>query len=296
MSIHNMTNWMIDTFGTTEQRKQWVPHMSAMTVLGSYCLTEPSSGSDAASLKTTARRVGDNYILNGTKAFISGAGSTDVYLVMCRTGGDSPSGISCMIVPKDAKGLSFGKKEEKLGWNSQPTRMVIMEDCVVPAQNILGKEGDGFKIAMKGLDGGRINIAGNSPPPPLSTAPNRTALADTAPACSLGAAHACVESTIAYVKDRKQFKTPISDFQNTQVLPCSLFAAEQSPRLTLARQFVIADSVAYLQASRSLVRAAAVLLQDRSPDATVASAMAKRFATNKVRALTPPLLTPPLLT
>ncbi len=156
-----MTNWMIDTFGTTEQRKHWVPSMSTMSVLGSYCLTEPSSGSDAASLKTTARRVGDSYVLNGTKAFISGAGSTDVYLVMCRTGGDSPSGISCMIVPKDAKGLSFGKKEEKLGWNSQPTRMVIMEDCVVPAANILGKEGDGFKIAMKGLDGGRINIAGN---------------------------------------------------------------------------------------------------------------------------------------
>ena len=160
MSIHNMTNWMIDTFGSTQQRKQWVPYMSTMSVLGSYCLTEPSSGSDAASLKTTARRVGDSYILNGTKAFISGAGSTDVYLIMCRTGGEGASGISCMIVPKDAKGLSFGKKEEKLGWNSQPTRMVIMEDCVVPAQNLLGKEGDGFKIAMKGLDGGRINIAG----------------------------------------------------------------------------------------------------------------------------------------
>ncbi len=158
-----MTNWMIDSFGTEEQRKHWVPAMSTMSVLGSYCLTEPSSGSDAASLKTSARRVGDSYILNGTKAFISGAGSTDVYLVMCRTGGDSPSGISCMIVPKDAKGLSFGKKEEKLGWNSQPTRMVIMEDCVIPARNILGKEGDGFKIAMKGLDGGRINIAGSLP-------------------------------------------------------------------------------------------------------------------------------------
>ncbi len=158
-----MTNWMIDTFGTEEQRKHWVPAMSTMSVLGSYCLTEPASGSDAASLKTTARRVGDNYILNGTKAFISGAGSTDVYLVMCRTGGDSASGISCMVVPKDAKGLSFGKKEEKLGWNSQPTRMVIMEDCVIPARNILGKEGDGFRIAMKGLDGGRINIAGSFP-------------------------------------------------------------------------------------------------------------------------------------
>jgi alkylation response protein AidB-like acyl-CoA dehydrogenase len=163
MSIHNMTNWMIDSFGTEEQRKHWVPAMSTMSVLGSYCLTEPSSGSDAASLKTTARRVGENYILNGTKAFISGAGSTDVYLVMCRTGGESASGISCMIVPRDAKGLSFGKKEEKLGWNSQPTRMVIMEDCIIPASNILGNEGDGFKIAMKGLDGGRINIAGNVP-------------------------------------------------------------------------------------------------------------------------------------
>ena len=161
MSIHNMTNWMIDTFGSTQQRKQWVPYMSTMSVLGSYCLTEPSSGSDAASLKTTARRVGDSYVLNGTKAFISGAGSTDLYLIMCRTGGEGASGISCMIVPKDARGLSFGKKEEKLGWNSQPTRMVIMEDCVIPAQNLLGKEGDGFKIAMKGLDGGRINIAGN---------------------------------------------------------------------------------------------------------------------------------------
>jgi alkylation response protein AidB-like acyl-CoA dehydrogenase len=178
MSIHNMTNWMIDTFGTEEQRKHWVPGMSTMSVLGSYCLTEPSSGSDAASLKTTARRVGDNYILNGTKAFISGAGSTDVYLVMCRTGGDGASGISCMIVPQDAKGLSFGTKEEKLGWNSQPTRMVIMEDCIIPARNILGKEGDGFKIAMKGLDGGRINIAGNAFPPAwrICALPNRSLL------------------------------------------------------------------------------------------------------------------------
>ncbi|KAA8594065.1 hypothetical protein FQN60_004899 [Etheostoma spectabile] len=159
ISIHNMCAWMIDTFGNTEQREKFCPQLCSMEKFASYCLTEPGSGSDAASLLTTAQLRGDHYILNGSKAFISGGGDTDVYVVMCRTGGKGAKGISCLVVEKGTPGLSFGKKEKKMGWNSQPTRAVIFEDCGVPVANRLGEEGQGFNIAMKGLNGGRINIA-----------------------------------------------------------------------------------------------------------------------------------------
>ncbi|KAG1967233.1 isobutyryl-CoA dehydrogenase, mitochondrial [Pimephales promelas] len=158
ISIHNMCAWMIDTFGNKEQREKYCPDLCSMEKFASYCLTEPGSGSDAASLLTSAKLQGDHYILNGTKAFISGGGDTDVYVVMCRTGGKGPKGISCLVVEKETPGLSFGKKEKKVGWNSQPTRAVIFEDCAVPVTNRLGAEGEGFSIAMKGLNGGRINI------------------------------------------------------------------------------------------------------------------------------------------
>src|SRR3984893_15852832 len=158
LSIHNMAAWMIDRFGDAAQRARLLPKLMTMEHFASYCLTEPNSGSDAAALQTSARRDGDDYVLNGTKAFISGGGTSDVYVAMVRTGEAGPKGISCLVVEKGAKGLSFGKKEEKLGWHSQPTAAVIFEDCRVPAANRLGKEGDGFSIAMMGLDGGRLNI------------------------------------------------------------------------------------------------------------------------------------------
>uniref|UniRef100_A0A670JVD9 Isobutyryl-CoA dehydrogenase, mitochondrial n=1 Tax=Podarcis muralis TaxID=64176 RepID=A0A670JVD9_PODMU len=191
ISIHNMCNWMIDTFGTEEQRHKFCPSLCSMEKLSSYCLTEPGSGSDAASLLTSARKKGDTYILNGSKAFISGGGDTDLYVVMCRTGGPGPKGISCLILEKGTPGLSFGKKEKKMGWNSQPTRAVIFEDCAVPVANRLGEEGTGFNIAMKGLNGGRINIA----------------------SCSLGAAHASVLLARDHLNVRKQFGELTSSFR-----------------------------------------------------------------------------------
>src|ERR1700720_779933 len=177
LSIHNMAAWMIDRFGNEAQRAGFLPKLMSMEHFASYCLTEPGSGSDAAALQTTARRDGDDYVLNGTKAFISGGGTSDIYVAMVRTGEAGPrqtkaGGISCLVVEKGAKGLSFGKKERKLGWNTQPTAMVIFEDCRVPVANRLGAEGDGFAIAMMGLDGGRLNIS----------------------ACSLGGARACLEA------------------------------------------------------------------------------------------------------
>ena len=190
-----MVTWMIDSFGNEEQRSHWVPQLSSMDKFGSYCLTEPGSGSDAASLSTTAKKVGDHYILNGSKAFISGGGDTDVYLVMCRTGGQGPKGISCLLVEKDSTpGLSFGKKEQKMGWNSQPTRMVIFEDAQVPAKNLIGVEGQGFNIAMNGLNGGRINIASTS----------------------LGAAQASYNLVKDHLNVRKQFGQPLANFQHNQ--------------------------------------------------------------------------------
>jgi len=194
ITIHNMVCWMIDKFGTEAQRSHWVPLMASMEKLGSYCLTEPGAGSDAASLATTARREGDNFIVNGSKAFISGAGDTDVYLIMVRTGGQGPKGISCLLVERGMKGLSFGKQEKKMGWNCQPTRAVIMEDCEVPVTNIIGVEGQGFNIAMAGLNGGRINIASTS----------------------LGAAQHSLELARDHLKVRKQFGRALSETQHNQ--------------------------------------------------------------------------------
>ncbi|XP_065552950.1 isobutyryl-CoA dehydrogenase, mitochondrial isoform X2 [Lathamus discolor] len=206
MSIHNMCVWMIDTFGSEEQRRRFCPSLCSMEQFASYCLTEPGSGSDAASLLTSAQRKGDTYVLNGSKAFISGGGDTDVYLVMCRTGGPGPKGISCLVLEKGTPGLSFGKKERKVGWNSQPTRAVIFEDCVVPVSNRLGAEGQGFSIAMKGLNGGRINI---------------------------GAAHASVLLAQEHLTVRKQFGEPLA---NNQYLQFGL--AEMATRLVAARLMV----------------------------------------------------------
>ncbi|XP_066462713.1 isobutyryl-CoA dehydrogenase, mitochondrial isoform X3 [Eleutherodactylus coqui] len=211
MSIHNMCVWMIDTFGNDEQRHRFCPSLCSMEKFASYCLTEPGSGSDAASLLTSAKRDGDRYILNGSKAFISGGGDTDVYVVMCRTGGSGSRGISCLVVEKGTPGLSFGKKEKKVGWNSQPTRAVIFEDCVVPVTNRLGEEGQGFGIAMKGLNGGRINIA----------------------SCSLGAAHASVLLSRDHLVVRKQFGEPLA---NNQYLQFRL--AEMATQLVTARLIV----------------------------------------------------------
>ena len=194
ISIHNMVTWMIDTYGNDEQRRTWVPGLCSMDQLGSYCLTEPGAGSDAAALSTKAVRDGDDYILNGVKQFISGAGTSDVYVVMVRTGDAGPKGISAIIVPKDSPGLSFGANEKKMGWNAQPTRQVIFEDVRVPAVNLLGNEGDGFRIAMNGLNGGRLNIA----------------------ACSIGGAQSALDKAIAYLLERKAFGARLLDAQALQ--------------------------------------------------------------------------------
>ena len=194
ISIHNMAAWMLDAFGSAELKARFLPDLVTMDKLASYCLTEPSSGSDAAALKTKAVRDGDDYIVTGTKQFISGAGDNDVYLVMVRTGGEGPKGISCLLIERDMPGVSFGANERKLGWHSQPTRAVILDQVRVPAANLVGAEGQGFSIAMQGLDGGRLNIG----------------------ACSLGGAQRCLDEAIAYTKARQQFGKPIADFQNTQ--------------------------------------------------------------------------------
>jgi len=194
LTIHNMCCWMIGSFANEEQKRCWLPGLASMELLASYCLTEPNSGSDAASLMTTAKRDGDDYVLNGSKAFISGGGVSDIYVVMCRTGGPGPKGISTILVPKDAKGIAFGKNESKMGWRSQPTCTVMFEDCRVPAANLIGAEGDGFRFARKGLDGGRVNIA----------------------TCSVGAAARCLELAYQQTVDRKQFGKSIASFQNTQ--------------------------------------------------------------------------------
>ncbi|MCJ8739960.1 hypothetical protein PDJAM_G00053360 [Pangasius djambal] len=288
---HNplMCAWMIDTFGNDEQREKYCPDLCSMEKFASYCLTEPGSGSDAASLLTSAKLQGDHYVLNGSKAFISGGGDTDVYVVMCRTGGKGPKGISCLVVEKGTPGLSFGKKEKKafisgggdtdvyvvmcrtggkgpkgisclvvekgtpglsfgkkekkVGWNSQPTRAVIFEDCSVPVTNRLGAEGEGFNIAMRGLNGGRINIA----------------------SCSLGAAHASVLLARDHILVRKQFGEPLA---NSQFL-----------------QFKLAEMATKLVASRLLVRQAAVALQENRPDAVSLCSMAKLFATDECFAI-----------
>lgn len=191
ISIHNMAAWMIDAFGDQAQRERFLPNLCLMEHFASYCLTEPNAGSDAASLSTRAERDGDAYVLNGAKAFISGGGASDLYVVMARTGGPGPKGISTFVVENGTPGLSFGAQEKKLGWNSQPTAAVMFENCRVPAENRIGEEGIGFRIAMAGLDGGRINIA----------------------ACSLGAAQTCLDQAAAYLDERKQFGEPLSSFQ-----------------------------------------------------------------------------------
>ena len=238
ISIHNMAAWMIDAYGGEAQRHKFLPKLCSMEHFASYCLTEPDSGSDAASLKTRATRDGDHYVLNGTKAFISGGGVADVYVCMVRTGEGGPRGISCIVVEKGTVGLSYGAQEKKLGWKSQPTAMVMFEDCRVPAANLIGSEGQGFKIAMAGLDGGRLNIA----------------------ACSIGGAQFCLDRTVEYMRERKQFGTRLADFQ--------------------ALAFRIADYATELQAARLMVHHAASAVTNRAPGATRLAAQAKRFATD----------------
>jgi alkylation response protein AidB-like acyl-CoA dehydrogenase len=211
LSIHNMASWMIDRFGTDEQRRKWLPKLTSMETIASYCLTEPGAGSDAANLKTKAVKDGDYYVLNGAKAFISGAGVSDVYVCMVRTGVDGPKGISCLVVEKGTKGLSFGKNERKMGWRSQPTAQVIFEDCRVPVANRIGAEGEGFRIAMMGLDGGRINIG----------------------ACSLGTARAALEQAQRYVTERKQFGQALADFQTTQFKLADMATELEASRLMI---------------------------------------------------------------
>ena len=211
ISIHNMASWMIDAFATGAQRKRWLPRLASMEHVASYCLTEPDAGSDAASLKTTAERDGDHYVLNGTKAFISGGGRSDIYVCMARTGGPGPGGISCLVVERDAPGLGFGAQEKKLGWHSQPTAMVILDNCRVPVANLVGAEGQGFKIAMAGLDGGRINIA----------------------ACSLGAAQASLEIARDHVLAREQFNRKLASFQALQFKLADMATALEAARLMI---------------------------------------------------------------
>ena len=194
LSIHNMATWMIDRFGSDTLRAKYVPRLAPVELIASYCLTEPGAGSDAASLKTGARRDGDDYVLNGAKAFISGSGFSDVYVVMARTSDDGARGVSAFVVEKDFPGISFGKKEEKMGWRAQPTATVNFDDCRVPAENRIGAEGEGFRFAMAGLDGGRLNIA----------------------ACSLGGAQDAIDRALDYASERKQFGQRIVDFQGSQ--------------------------------------------------------------------------------
>jgi alkylation response protein AidB-like acyl-CoA dehydrogenase len=238
ISIHNMAAWMIDAFGDAAQREKFLPKLCTMEHFASYCLTEPDAGSDAASLKTRARRDGDHYVLDGAKAFISGGGRSDIYVVMVRTGEGGPKGISCLVVENGTPGLSFGAQEKKLGWKSQPTAMVLFENCRVPAANRIGEEGHGFRIAMAGLDGGRLNIG----------------------ACSIGGAQFCLDRTVAYMRERKQFGARLADFQ--------------------ALRFRIADYATELEAARLMLWRAAVAVGNKEPEATRLASMAKRLATD----------------
>ena len=241
ISIHNMCAWMIDTYGTPEQRKTWVPRLASMDSIASYCLTEPGAGSDASALRTRAVRDGDCYVLDGVKQFISGAGTSDVYVVMARTGADGPRGISTFVVEKDTPGLSFGPNEAKMGWNAQPTAQVIFEKVRVPADAMLGgadEEGTGFGIAMNGLNGGRINIA----------------------ACSLGGARSAHEKAAGYVRDREAFGGSLLD--------------EPTIRFTLA------DMATSLQTSRMMLWRAASALDAGDPDKVELCAMAKLYVTD----------------
>ncbi len=213
ISIHNMAAWMIDRFGGDEQRQRFLPKLCTMEHFASYCLTEPGAGSDAGNLKTRAERDGDHYVLNGEKAFISGGGRSDIYVVMVRTGGPGPKGISTVVVPAGTPGLSFGKQEEKMGWHSQPTSSVVFEDCRIPVANRLGEEGEGFKIAMMGLDGGRLNIG----------------------SCSLGGARAALAHALEHVQVRKQFGKALSEFQALQFMLADMETELAAARLLLHR-------------------------------------------------------------
>ena len=241
ITIHNMATWMLGTWATPAVRDHWGPLLTTGERLASYCLTEPGAGSDAASLKTRAERVGPDYVINGAKAFISGAGSTDVLVLMARTGGADvrgAAGVSAFVVPADTPGISYGKKEHKMGWNSQPTRTISFDNVHIPADHLLGAEGEGFKIAMKGLDGGRINIA----------------------TCSVGAAQGALQQAQGYMQERKQFGKSLASFQ--------------------ALQFKLADMATELVAARQMVRMAASKLDAGDPNASTYCAMAKRFATD----------------
>lgn len=245
ISIHNMVAWMIDTNGTDEQRRAWLPRLVTMQDLGAYCLTEPGAGSDAAAITTSAIADGDEYVLTGVKQFISGAGEASVYVVMARTGAlrqaQEPrrsDGITAFLVPADAAGLSFGPNEQKMGWNAQPTRQVILDEVRVPASAVLGELGGGFRIAMKGLDGGRVNIA----------------------ACSLGGAQWALDRAVRYVHERFTFGEALAERQSVV--------------------FTLADMATQLQAARALVRDAARAIDEGASDAAVQCAMAKRFATD----------------
>jgi alkylation response protein AidB-like acyl-CoA dehydrogenase len=211
ISIHNMASWMIDRFGGQAVKDRYLPSLVTMDRIASYCLTEPGSGSDAAALKTRAVRDGDHYIVNGTKQFISGGGENEVYVTMVRTGAEGPKGISCLVIEKDMPGVSFGANERKLGWHSQPTAQVIFEDVRIPVDNLVGGEGEGFRIAMMGLDGGRLNIG----------------------ACSLGGAQRCLDEAIGYTRERKQFGTAIADFQNTQFMLADMATDLEAARALL---------------------------------------------------------------
>lgn len=240
ISIHNMAAWMVCTWGTDAVKETWCGDLTSAQKLASYCLTEPGSGSDAGSLRTMAVRDGDEYVINGSKMFISGAGSTELLIVMARTGSQEsgPSGISAFAIPADLPGIEYGKNEEKMGWNSQPTRAITFENLRIPADHLLGEEGEGFKIAMKGLDGGRINIG----------------------TCSIGAAQATINHAQKYMHERQQFGKPLAGFQ--------------------ALQFKLADMVTELVAARQMIRLAAFKLDNGDPDKTTYCAMAKRMATD----------------
>ena len=240
ITIHNMATWMLGTWATPAVRAHWGPQLTTGEKLASYCLTEPGAGSDAASLKTRAERAGNEYVINGAKAFISGAGATDLLVLMARTGApdSGASDISAFAVPADTPGIHYGKKEQKMGWNSQPTRTISFDNVRIPADHLLGAEGEGFKIAMKGLDGGRINIA----------------------TCSVGAAQGALGHAQQYMQDRKQFGKALASFQ--------------------ALQFKLADMATELVAARQMVRLAAAKLDAGARDASTYCAMAKRFATD----------------
>ncbi|AKV97469.1 acyl-CoA dehydrogenase [Marinobacter sp. CP1] len=240
ITIHNMATWMVASFASDDLKQEIVPKLASGEWLASYCLTEPGAGSDAASLRTKAVRDGDSYIINGSKVFISGAGATDILVLMARTGAPDSGykGISTFVIPADADGISYGKNEEKMGWHSQPTRMISLENVRIPASNRVGDEGDGFAIAMKGLDGGRLNIA----------------------TCSLGGAQAALLRARNYMHEREQFGKPLAAFQ--------------------ALQFKLADMATNLVAARQMVRLGAFKLDNADPEATLHCAMAKRFATD----------------